>query len=93
MVTVAILAGLIASFAAGVFLLLAATRVSAEQIWWPLLLGTETRTLPKSDRLAIIERLGAIRDPWRDPILRCAREQERDPEMLEAISAALAAEE
>ncbi len=89
MLTIAIYAALLTSFAGGVVLLLAATRANGSDIWWPLLLGTKTRTLPKSDRVAILERLATIEDSWREPILLAAREQERDSDIVALIERAL----
>lgn len=58
-------------------------------IYWPLLLGTGQREFDRGMRLAIVEQLGVVEDDWRTPILLCAREQERDPEILAAVERAL----
>ena len=90
MISVAFLGALLAAFLAGAGLLVVSVSLNDERVWWPVLLGTNARTMPKSDRLAIIQRLALIEDPWRDPILLCAREQETDEEILSAIHGALA---
>lgn len=95
--------GLAASLLAGVLFLLAALRrrppapEAAEagpgdpeaDIYWPALLGTGERSFDKAMRLAIVRQLAHADEAWRYPILLCAREQERDPEILAAVGAAL----
>jgi len=92
--------GLAASLFAGALFLLAALRRHAERdatpppatqagIYWPLLLGTGQREFDRPMRLAIVRQLAGTDRDWRLPILLCAREQETDPEMLEAIGKAL----
>jgi hypothetical protein len=95
--------GLAASLLAGVLFLLASLRprrprpqAEAETpdrpelaVYWPVLLGTGQRSFGKPMRLEIINQLAAETGDWRVPILLCAREQERDPEMQAAIARAL----
>ena len=95
--------GLLASFLAGGLFLLASLRSRgatpkepaelpgepAAGIYWPLLLGTGQRTFGKAMRLEIINQLAAEPGDWRVPILLCAREQEREPEMQAAVARAL----
>lgn len=65
--------------------------VSDADVYWPLLLGTRQRTFGRAMRLAIVEQLACAEGDWRIPILLCAREQERDLDMLAAIERALGA--
>lgn len=95
--------GLAASLLAGILFLLASLRrplsrsqspgetpaEAAPAIYWPMLLGTGQRTFGKAMRLEIINQLATESSDWRVPILLCAREQERAPEMQDAIARAL----
>jgi len=93
--------GLAVSLFAGALFLLAALRrhpdraaapvaeATASSIYWPVLLGTGQREFDQPMRLAIVRQLATADRDWRLPILLCAREQETDPEMLEAIRNAL----
>lgn len=58
-------------------------------IYWPIMLGTNERTMERSLRLKIIRELGEVNDAWSKAILLCAREQERDPQLAAAVRAAL----
>lgn len=66
-----------------------AARPTQDDLYWPLLLGTGQRTFGRAMRLAIVEQLARAEGDWRVPILLCAREQERDLDMLAAIERAL----
>lgn len=96
--------GLVVSFFAGAAFLLCAlaparrrrtvavespAMPSSDGIYWPVLLGTGQRTFGRAMRLAIVEQLARADGDWRIPILLCAREQERDLDMLAAIERAL----
>jgi hypothetical protein len=89
--------GLAVSLFAGALFLLAALRRHPDRvappaptaIYWPLLLGTGQREFDQPMRLAIVRQLAAADKDWRLPILLCAREQETDPEMVEAVQRAL----
>lgn len=65
------------------------SRPAQSEVYWPLLLGTGQRTFGRAMRLAIVEQLARAEGDWRIPILLCAREQERDLDMLAAIERAL----
>jgi hypothetical protein len=92
---------LIASFVAGlVFMVLAARPVRhapkqqiektlEPDIFWPLLLGTGERDFSPEMRLSIARELLKRGDDWSLAILRCAREHEMDPRVLEVIDRAL----
>lgn len=64
--------------------------LSDREIYWPLLLGTGERLFTTSERLAMLRELGVNGTAWAVPILLCAREQEREPELLAVIEAGLA---
>src|SRR6476469_11240364 len=91
--------GLAASLLAGALFLLASLRPGRAEppepmpadggIYWPVLLGTGQRHFDRTMRLAIVAQLAQADKDWRLPILLCAREQETDPAMLDAIARAL----
>jgi len=92
--------GLAVSLFAGALFLLASLRRHPDRapapaeaapagVYWPVLLGTGQREFDRPMRLAIVRQLATADRDWRLPILLCAREQETDPEMLEAIRNAL----
>ena len=58
-------------------------------IYWPIMLGTGERNVEPHLRRKIVRELGELNDAWSGAILLCALEQERDPQLVAAVRAAL----
>jgi hypothetical protein len=57
---------------------------------WPRLIDDSLRKPDRALRMDMIERLSMVRTDWSRDILRQAKEQERDAEVIAAVEAALA---
>jgi len=59
---------------------------------WPLLIDRRAENCDAAARLGLVDALAAVRTPWSEAILRHALDEEPDPSVRIAVTAALATE-